>query len=630
MLSDIQDAIRRSQRLSMRSIYNYFPAAGLILSAAFLLPLTAQARYAANSEGLNAPPAQSIVHKTQFRISQSKTVTSLEERGYSDIVVEKHGLSKVVAVACKDGERLRLTLSRSMKIRRKERIGYCRDVARGIKRNEVVDFLETSGFNKVVIVDERASEYVAEACEGRRKFSLTIGRNGAITSRRPSGTCEPEIDNRRAEIGNRRAELNKGALVPRQALHILKRRGFDQIVFFDSTPPEYGAEACRDGALFEVTVNRSGRILSQDRIGRCDDAPRAQTLTPEDAKDALRQDGFDSIKIVETRERDVVAEACRNGRRFRLTVDEKGAVSHGDFVGRCNAGFAENSLNARDIRRDLRARGFNRIHFLNRTPPVFKVEACRMQNRVNLRIDQRGNVMERRVVGRCNETDKAPGYVQTDIEDILERRNYYDVKLHEKRLYEAEVCRHSRKFRLTLDRFGNEIQRKRLGWCRSNRQSNLRPDRRFASRNWISENEVMGRGRVAPSTCQDYIEWLLENNSITFETASAEITSESRPLLKRLAHVANRCPSTTIEIAGHTDSDGSPEANQRLSERRAESVVRYLLQHNVERNRLTAAGYGETQPLVPNDTPWNKALNRRIEFVVQWAGDWRYSERDTN
>ena len=70
-------------------------------------------------------------------------------------------------------------------------------------------------------------------------------------------------------------------------------------------------------------------------------------------------------------------------------------------------------------------------------------------------------------------------------------------------------------------------------------------------------------------------------------------------------------------MEGHTDTDGTPERNQRLSERRAQSVVDYLSKAGVNASVLVAIGYGETRPLAANDTPVNKARNRRIDFTVK-------------
>ena len=87
-------------------------------------------------------------------------------------------------------------------------------------------------------------------------------------------------------------------------------------------------------------------------------------------------------------------------------------------------------------------------------------------------------------------------------------------------------------------------------------------------------------------------------------------------MINALADAVKVCPTMTVEIQGHTDADGNPAANLDLSNRRAASVVAALEALGVQPGRLSAKGYGETQPVAPNDTPENKAKNRRIDFVV--------------
>ena len=71
-----------------------------------------------------------------------------------------------------------------------------------------------------------------------------------------------------------------------------------------------------------------------------------------------------------------------------------------------------------------------------------------------------------------------------------------------------------------------------------------------------------------------------------------------------------------LEIAAHTDDVGSDNANLKLSEARAKSVVDYMLSEGIDEKRLIAKGYGETDPMVPNNSTQNRALNRRVEFRV--------------
>ncbi|MGB7478484.1 MAG: OmpA family protein, partial [Polyangiales bacterium] len=104
---------------------------------------------------------------------------------------------------------------------------------------------------------------------------------------------------------------------------------------------------------------------------------------------------------------------------------------------------------------------------------------------------------------------------------------------------------------------------------------------------------------------------------ISFATGSDEILPNSEPLLLEVADVLIRNPDLElVEVQGHTDNRGDRALNMRLSQQRAESVRRWLTQHGVEPDRLTAKGYGPTRPLAPNITQQNRARNRRVQFRI--------------
>ncbi|MCB1382148.1 MAG: OmpA family protein [Notoacmeibacter sp.] len=110
---------------------------------------------------------------------------------------------------------------------------------------------------------------------------------------------------------------------------------------------------------------------------------------------------------------------------------------------------------------------------------------------------------------------------------------------------------------------------------------------------------------------------LLAEQSINFKTGKAIIDWDSFGVLDRISAVVAQCPAIKLEVAGHTDSDGGDQSNMALSARRADVVMKYLVSKGVDAGRLTAQGYGESRPLVPNDSPENKAKNRRIEITVK-------------
>ena len=119
------------------------------------------------------------------------------------------------------------------------------------------------------------------------------------------------------------------------------------------------------------------------------------------------------------------------------------------------------------------------------------------------------------------------------------------------------------------------------------------------------------------SDCQNLINGIKTGKKISFAYNKADIRgAESFDLLNDIAAAAKECSSFRINVEGHTDADGSEVYNQRLSEARANLVVAYLTENGVERNRMTAIGYGETKPVGDNSTDAGKAQNRRIEFIV--------------
>lgn len=104
--------------------------------------------------------------------------------------------------------------------------------------------------------------------------------------------------------------------------------------------------------------------------------------------------------------------------------------------------------------------------------------------------------------------------------------------------------------------------------------------------------------------------------NIYFETDSFRILPESEPELAQLIKFLAENYRLKVEIQGHTDDTGTPEKNQLLSEKRAQSVVDYLVENGIDRERLKWAGYGENRPVAGNDTPAERRLNRRTTIKI--------------
>ncbi|WP_428820810.1 OmpA family protein [Microbulbifer sp. MCCC 1A16149] len=107
----------------------------------------------------------------------------------------------------------------------------------------------------------------------------------------------------------------------------------------------------------------------------------------------------------------------------------------------------------------------------------------------------------------------------------------------------------------------------------------------------------------------------LEN--IQFEFNSAKLTPRAEAALNSVVQSLRDQSNTQVEVAGHTDSQGNDGYNLRLSGLRAESVRRYLVQSGISAGRITAKGYGETQPVASNATEAGRAQNRRVELTFR-------------
>lgn len=102
---------------------------------------------------------------------------------------------------------------------------------------------------------------------------------------------------------------------------------------------------------------------------------------------------------------------------------------------------------------------------------------------------------------------------------------------------------------------------------------------------------------------------------IHFEYNKAAIRPESFAVLDAVTAILKQMPKVKLEIQGHTDNRGTAAYNLGLSDRRSAAVVKYLVDHGIDANRLTSRGYGFERPIMPNDTDIHRALNRRVQFV---------------
>lgn len=104
--------------------------------------------------------------------------------------------------------------------------------------------------------------------------------------------------------------------------------------------------------------------------------------------------------------------------------------------------------------------------------------------------------------------------------------------------------------------------------------------------------------------------------NVTFQTNSADLNPQFFGVLDSVALVLKEYDKTVIQVVGHTDSTGSAEYNQALSERRASTVATYINTRGIDQQRILAFGRGLTQPIADNSTAEGRAMNRRVELTL--------------
>jgi outer membrane protein OmpA-like peptidoglycan-associated protein len=125
------------------------------------------------------------------------------------------------------------------------------------------------------------------------------------------------------------------------------------------------------------------------------------------------------------------------------------------------------------------------------------------------------------------------------------------------------------------------------------------------------------RGTMAAPPPPPAGQCLVKLQDTNFAFDSAEITPGGKAIIDAYVDIFRTEPKFRVEIGGHTDDVGPEDYNQQLSEKRAKSVADYLVSQGVSRDRIARViGYGETKPMVPNDSPYNRARNRRVEVLV--------------
>ncbi|KAF2518331.1 OmpA family protein [Flavobacterium salilacus subsp. salilacus] len=129
------------------------------------------------------------------------------------------------------------------------------------------------------------------------------------------------------------------------------------------------------------------------------------------------------------------------------------------------------------------------------------------------------------------------------------------------------------------------------------------------------------KGTTANRGCPEVTDEVMKKlneyaRTILFNSGKSSFKDETLPVLQNMKEIFKEYPQARFSIEGHTDSDGSNELNQTLSENRAAAVVNFLVENGIAKDRLMSSGFGETKPIASNKTAAGKAQNRRVEVKL--------------
>lgn len=133
-----------------------------------------------------------------------------------------------------------------------------------------------------------------------------------------------------------------------------------------------------------------------------------------------------------------------------------------------------------------------------------------------------------------------------------------------------------------------------------------------------------GASQEAVANCQSDVNTIMEGKTINFRSGSSYMGATSLGLIDTIAETLKACDGMSVAVGGHTDATGTAEVNQTLSQDRADRVAAALAERGIDASRITATGFGSTQPKV--EGAGANGANRRIEFVLSSAGSATVSE----
>ncbi len=279
---------------------------------------------------------------------------------------------------------------------------------------------------------------LAFAATGRTAIAFPVPDKSALTNKDPLLVRTQGVE---FELG-----ISNG-LIRRS----LTREGYSDIKVTKRRLTKARAEACKKRKKYLVEVRFDGGVRQIRQIGKC----RA-TANAEQARKRLRNKGFRQIQLLPSG-KGFVAAACRDKRRYRLTLNRYGDVRRETVLGRCGT-----ALSQYDVASLLRAQGYSRIRVQPARGRNYSVAACREDSRVELLVSNFGAVVQENPVGRCD-----PPVHPATIPAVLARYGFTRIDIIDRTLprYVAHACRDTQRVAISMNRFGEIVDEEPIGRC---------------------------------------------------------------------------------------------------------------------------------------------------------------------
>ncbi|MEP1442222.1 MAG: hypothetical protein ABJK39_04370 [Hyphomicrobiales bacterium] len=362
--------------------------------------------------------------QVQIGGSSGQAKRALINNGYDQIDVYHQGVKSFRARACKNGVHYDVKLNRRGVLKGQNKIGRCQSF---LSSQAVEKRLLKQGYTRLSI-DEQNGYYVAVGCDARgTRVRLAVNQFGKIERQRKFGQCEPIFD-------------------PSDIRPILRRAGYDRIIFRDRQLPWYVAHACRNNQRLELLLTRRGEVRRERGLGRC-----ASPLKPSQLEAHLAKNGYKNIYVFDRKLPGYGAEACQNRQLYDLKLNQFGEIKQRTALGRC----APPVLSEKDARSTLQKAGYKRIELaaLGGQRGGFNAKACKDGRNQAFYVTPFGELNKAKDLGACR------SHSVLEIKNRLQRRGVSGTKFY------SEGCYRGTKFRFHFDDYGDRTRGQRLGSC---------------------------------------------------------------------------------------------------------------------------------------------------------------------